>query len=143
MENLKIAYDQFAENQKVMLDTLTGNTQKAIDLFEIDPKFETYSQEMLEAYLAAAKTFLAGFAPAEKPEQVIENMMAAMNKLAEQQQTILEKTNHLMTSFFEQFSVQHFQQKMNTMAELFQHNLEVMTTTAKKNMEVMQSVYTA
>jgi len=128
------------DNQNKLMDTITTNAMKAMEVFKMEDNWSKKGKEMYESYLKEQKQLAEKAMQPASYEKGLESMTEQMTKAMELNWNFANQTMGFYRDAMTAMTDGKSENPFNRMFELYNDNMHAMMDTAKKNMEAFRQV---
>lgn len=137
MKNAKNQFDVIAKNQEAMVSSLTGNMEKVTAVLAIDETITTEGKALVQNYMEQQKNIFQAMIQPVKPEQFFTQFNAISMKAMDMMTQFSTDYMNFAQKAVATFSPEKQVKKVETLIKLSKENAELLTSTAKKNSDLV------
>jgi hypothetical protein len=140
MKKQNMPIEIMMDNQNKLMDTITTNAMKAMEVFKMEDNWSKKGKEMYENFLKEQKQLAEKAMQPASYEKGLESMTEQMTKTMELNWNFANQTMNLYRDAMTAMTDGKSENPFNRMFELFNDNMHAMMDTTKKNMEAFRQV---
>ena len=138
MTKTKDQYGKILENQQQLMETLTENANKLMELYRVGETPDVFKTEAVDEYLKESRTFMEEVAKPESLEKFWEKWPETVNRAIEMQSKLWQKGMDAYRSFWESNTIEDQKEKLEKAKVLYEENFKAISETTTKNIKVIR-----
>lgn len=137
----KDQYGKILENQQQLMETLTENANKLMELYNVGKNNVLLKKETAEEYLKESKVFIEDIAKPESLEKFWEKWPETVNRAIEMQSKLWQKGMDAYRTFWEGNTFEDQKEKLEKAKTLYEENFKAISEATTKNIKVIREFF--
>jgi uncharacterized protein YukE len=141
MKTPNFPFEILVENQTKLVDTITNNTQKVMEIFKMEDTWTKKGKELFEAFMKEQKQLLEAATKPEVMDKGFEGVADQWTKAMEMQMNYANKTMEFYREAITAANTPKADNPFAKMFDIYSENMNAMVETTRKNMDAFRSMW--
>lgn len=141
MAKAKENYGKMVEIQQEFIDKITANTNKMMEMFQLQDVDTKQGQEVINDYVKRSQRLMEEQFHPDNLEKFWEKMPEHYNKAMEIQMDFYNRSTELMRKTMEKYTMQNQQEYWKNLTNIYMENYHAWLESSQANMKAMQDFF--
>lgn len=141
MAKAKENYGKMVEIQQEFIDKITANTNKMMEMFQVEEVDTKQGQELLNDYVKRSQRLMEEQFHPDNLEKFWEKMPEHYNKSMEIQMDFYNRSTELMRKTVEKYAMNNQQEYWKNLSNIYMENYHAWMQSSQANFKAMQDFF--